>query len=163
GWIRRTCSSSLRTCCPRSTSRDACSSRRPTHCSSPRTATAVACSAWPARARATTCGGAGSSGPAPSPSTNRSCAPPAPRSLGSRRPAEAGMSSKVVAKRDAAEKVGVLGRVDGVRSCIEYSDLPAELREQREADGGLRFRAGNIAVHALSVAFLERVTRGGLE
>jgi UDP-N-acetylglucosamine/UDP-N-acetylgalactosamine diphosphorylase len=75
----------------------------------------------------------------------------------------AGMSSKVVAKRDAGEKVGVLGRVDGVLACIEYSDLPPDLREARGAEGELRFRAGNIAVHALSVDFLEEVTRGGLE
>jgi len=75
----------------------------------------------------------------------------------------AGMSSKVVEKRDAAEKVGVLGLVDGALSCIEYSDLPAELREAREPGGRLAFRAGNIAVHALAVAFVEQVTRGGLE
>ena len=33
------------------------------------------------------------------------------------------MSSKVVAKRDPMEKVGVIGLVDGVLGCIEYSDL----------------------------------------
>jgi UDP-N-acetylglucosamine/UDP-N-acetylgalactosamine diphosphorylase len=83
--------------------------------------------------------------------------------LGLHARAGAGMSSKVVAKRDAAEKVGVLGRVDGRLSCIEYSDLPPELREARTSTGELRFRAGNIAVHALSVDFVEEVTRGGLE
>lgn len=75
----------------------------------------------------------------------------------------AGMSSKVVVKRNANEKVGVLGRVDGELACIEYSDLPAELRDAREPGGELRFRAGNIAVHALEVNFLERLTRGGLQ
>jgi UDP-N-acetylglucosamine/UDP-N-acetylgalactosamine diphosphorylase len=83
--------------------------------------------------------------------------------LGLHHVAGAGMSSKVVSKRDALEKVGVLGRVDGRLACIEYSDLPAELREAREPGGALRFRAGNIAVHALSVDFVERLTRGGLE
>jgi UDP-N-acetylglucosamine/UDP-N-acetylgalactosamine diphosphorylase len=73
------------------------------------------------------------------------------------------MSSKVVEKRHAGEKVGVLGRVDGSLACIEYSDLPAELREAREPGGELSFRAGNIAVHALSVAFVERITGGTLE
>src|SRR6185503_11543174 len=77
--------------------------------------------------------------------------------------AGAGMSSKVVQKRGPGEKVGVLGRVDGVLSCIEYSDLPPELRDAREPGGALRFGAGNIAVHALAVDFLERLTRGGLE
>jgi UDP-N-acetylglucosamine/UDP-N-acetylgalactosamine diphosphorylase len=83
--------------------------------------------------------------------------------LGLHHSAGAGMSSKVVAKRDAGEKVGVLGRVDGRLACIEYSDLPAELREAHEPGGVLRFRAGNIAVHALAVDFVERLTRGGLE
>ena len=73
------------------------------------------------------------------------------------------MSSKVVAKRDAGEKVGVLGLANGVLGCIEYSDLPTELREAREADGGLRFGAGNIAVHVLSVEFVERITTGRLD
>ena len=42
-------------------------------------------------------------------------------------------------------------------------DLPEALREAREADGSLRFRAGNIAVHALSVDFVEAVTSEGFE
>lgn len=83
--------------------------------------------------------------------------------LGLHAEAGAGMSSKVVAKRDADEKVGVLGRVDGRLGCIEYSDLPAELREARTSEGELRFRAGNIAVHALTVDFLQQVTGGGFE
>jgi UDP-N-acetylglucosamine/UDP-N-acetylgalactosamine diphosphorylase len=89
--------------------------------------------------------------------------PADPLFLGLHVEAHAGMSSKVVAKRDAAEKVGVLGRVDGKLGCIEYSDLPANLREARTSDGDLRFGAGNIAVHALGVDFLERVAGGGLE
>ncbi len=68
------------------------------------------------------------------------------------------MSSKVVSKRDAHEKVGVLGRADGRLGCIEYSDLPAALREARDGEGQLLFRAGNIAVHAFDLGFLERIT-----
>jgi len=83
--------------------------------------------------------------------------------LGLHADAHAGMSSKVVTKRDAGEKVGVLGRVDGALSCIEYSDMPAELREARTASGELAYRAGNIAVHMLAVDFVEAVTRGGLD
>lgn len=83
--------------------------------------------------------------------------------LGLHHSAGAGMSSKVVPKRDAGEKVGVLGRVDGQLACIEYSDLPSELREAREPGGALRFRAGNIAVHALAVDFVAQLTRGGLQ
>jgi UDP-N-acetylglucosamine/UDP-N-acetylgalactosamine diphosphorylase len=85
--------------------------------------------------------------------------PADPLFLGLHALAGAGMSSKVVEKRDAAEKVGVLGRVDGVLGCIEYSDLPPELREARDVEGRLRFRAGNIAMHVLGLAFVERVAR----
>ncbi|HUR29079.1 MAG TPA: UTP--glucose-1-phosphate uridylyltransferase [Planctomycetota bacterium] len=74
----------------------------------------------------------------------------------------AGMSSKVVAKRDAAEKVGVIGKSGGRLGCIEYSDLPADLREARDPDGQLRFRAGSIAIHVLRRDFVEELTRGGL-
>lgn len=89
--------------------------------------------------------------------------PADPLFLGLHQVTGAGMSSKIVPKRDPDEKVGVLGRVDGQLSCIEYSDLPADLRQARDGDGELRFRAGNIAVHALTVDFVERLTRGGLE
>ena len=73
----------------------------------------------------------------------------------------AGMSSKVVSKRDAGEKVGVLGLVDGKLGCIEYSDLSAELRDARDETGQLAFRAGNIALHLLDVAFIEELAGGG--
>jgi UDP-N-acetylglucosamine/UDP-N-acetylgalactosamine diphosphorylase len=74
----------------------------------------------------------------------------------------ASMSSKVVAKRGPEEKVGVLGRVDGRMGCIEYSDLPAELREARDDAGKLLFDAGNIAVHAIQRDFVEELTEGHL-
>jgi len=88
--------------------------------------------------------------------------PADPLFLGLHDIAGAGMSSKVVEKRDAAEKVGVLGRIDGRMGCIEYSDLPAGLREARDESGALRFRAGNIAVHALAVDFVVELTGGEL-
>jgi UDP-N-acetylglucosamine/UDP-N-acetylgalactosamine diphosphorylase len=89
--------------------------------------------------------------------------PADPLFLGLHALAGAGMSSKVVAKEDPAEKVGVIGRVNGALGCIEYSDLPEPLRAAREPDGRLRFRAGNIAVHVLAVDFLDELTRGRLE
>ena len=91
-------------------------------------------------------------------------APPAdPLFLGLHALAGAEMSTKVVSKRDAGEKVGVIGRVDGVIGCIEYSDLPAELREATDDEGRLVFRAGNIAIHAIELAFVDELTRGGLQ
>ncbi len=70
------------------------------------------------------------------------------------------MSSKMVAKRDAAEKVGVFCEVAGKTAVIEYSDMPAELTNSLDAKGKLRFNAGSIAIHAISVAFMQRLTAG---
>ncbi len=89
--------------------------------------------------------------------------PADPIFLGLHGASRARMSSKVVAKRDADEKVGVIGKVDGQLGCIEYSDLPAELREARDPQGRLVFRAGNIAAHLLELDFVEELTREGLE
>lgn len=72
------------------------------------------------------------------------------------------MSSKVVPKRDADEKVGVLGLVDGQLGCIEYSDLSDEMRNARvEATGDLLFNAGNIAAHVIRREFVESLLEGG--
>lgn len=89
--------------------------------------------------------------------------PADPLFLGLHHLAGAGMSSKVVDKRAPGEKVGVLGRIDGRMGCIEYSDLSPLEREARGPDGKLRFRAGNIAVHALQLEFVDELTRGGLQ
>ena len=67
-------------------------------------------------------------------------------------------SSKMVPKVSADEKVGVFCQADGKTLVIEYSDLPAELSQQKDEHGRLRFIAGNIAVHLLSVAFVSRLT-----
>jgi UDP-N-acetylglucosamine/UDP-N-acetylgalactosamine diphosphorylase len=71
------------------------------------------------------------------------------------------MSSKMVAKRDAAEKVGVFCDVGGRTGVVEYSDMPAELTSAVDAQGKLRFNAGSIAIHTISLAFLERLASGG--
>lgn len=71
-------------------------------------------------------------------------------------------SSISVPKREPGEKVGILARRGGKPCVIEYSDLPDELRHAREPGGELRFRAGNVAIHAFQVDFLRRVaTEGG--
>jgi len=70
------------------------------------------------------------------------------------------MSSKMVAKSHAGEKVGAFALIDGKIGVIEYSDLPRELAEARDTDGRLRFIAGSIAIHILEVAFVERLNDG---
>jgi UDP-N-acetylglucosamine/UDP-N-acetylgalactosamine diphosphorylase len=83
-----------------------------------------------------------------------------PAFLGIHRQAGAEMSFKVIEKLAPDEKLGVVVRVDGTPQVIEYSDLPAELAELREPDGGLRYWAGSIAVHILERAFVERLVEG---
>jgi UDP-N-acetylglucosamine/UDP-N-acetylgalactosamine diphosphorylase len=71
------------------------------------------------------------------------------------------MSSKMVPKAYAEEKLGVFCAVPGPAGerieVIEYSDLPAELARERLADGSLRFNAGSIALHAIGVSFIDRL------
>jgi UDP-N-acetylglucosamine/UDP-N-acetylgalactosamine diphosphorylase len=71
------------------------------------------------------------------------------------------MTTKVVAKQDPAEKVGVLCAIDGRTQVIEYSDLPDDLAAKRADDGSLLLDAGNIAIHAISVDFVESLNAGG--
>ena len=49
--------------------------------------------------------------------------------------------------------------IDGRCGIIEYSDLPAAMAAERDANG-LRFRAGNPAIHCFRISFLEKVTSG---
>jgi UDP-N-acetylglucosamine/UDP-N-acetylgalactosamine diphosphorylase len=67
------------------------------------------------------------------------------------------MSTQAVAKRDPAERVGVIVAIDGKVQILEYSDLPAEHAARRDADGSLWLWAGNTAIHVFDVAFLERM------
>lgn len=68
------------------------------------------------------------------------------------------MSSKMVPKIAPDERVGVFCQVDGKTTVVEYSDLPAALANQRDERDELRFIAGSIAIHAIGVGFVERLT-----
>ncbi|MEM8738139.1 MAG: UTP--glucose-1-phosphate uridylyltransferase [Planctomycetota bacterium] len=74
---------------------------------------------------------------------------------------EAQMSSKMLPKAYAKEKLGNFCLADGKMTVIEYSNLPDELAEQTVSggadDGELRFRAGSIALHAIRVDFVEQI------
>jgi len=67
------------------------------------------------------------------------------------------LTTQVIRKQSPGEKVGNVVSVDGKVQMIEYSDLPEELATARNEEGSLKVWAGNIAVHAFSVSFLERV------
>lgn len=82
--------------------------------------------------------------------------------LGMHTDAGAGMSCKVLRKRDAEEKLGVVCRINGTLHVVEYIDLPAEKMHARQPDGSLVFDAGSIAIHVLSVDFLRRLNAEGV-
>lgn len=67
------------------------------------------------------------------------------------------LTTQVVKKRFAKEKVGNVVSVDGKVQIIEYSDLPDTAAEQYDAAGELKLWAGNIAVHVFDRTFLESV------
>jgi len=67
------------------------------------------------------------------------------------------MSSKMVVKASPEEKVGVFCRAGGRTRVLEYSDLPPSLTNERDTSGRLRYNAGSIAIHMLSVEFLTRL------
>lgn len=67
------------------------------------------------------------------------------------------MTTKVVAKESAAEKMGVVVSVDGRTQIIEYSDLPPERSAALADDGSLLLWAGNTAVHAFDRKFLAEI------
>jgi UDP-N-acetylglucosamine/UDP-N-acetylgalactosamine diphosphorylase len=67
------------------------------------------------------------------------------------------MSCKVVRKLEPMEKVGVLARANAETLVIEYTELTDACRYARDAQGGLRFWAGNMALHVFSLPFLRRI------
>ena len=69
------------------------------------------------------------------------------------------MSSKMLTKANAHERVGNFCQVDGKVIVVEYSDLPYDLTEQRDESGALRFRAGSTAIHLIRVDFVASLNR----
>jgi len=67
------------------------------------------------------------------------------------------MSSKVIPKVGPEEKLGVCGRIGGRPGVIEYSDLDEQSMRSRTPSGALRFAHGSIAIHLLSLPFLNRL------
>lgn len=70
---------------------------------------------------------------------------------------ESELTTQVVGKNDPMEKVGNVVSVDGKMMVIEYSDLPVEFADRRDAKENPIFWAGSIAVHVFAVDFLKRV------
>jgi UDP-N-acetylglucosamine/UDP-N-acetylgalactosamine diphosphorylase len=77
-----------------------------------------------------------------------------PQLIGYHLLAQSEMTTQVVSKRFATEKVGNVVSIDGRTHIIEYSDLPENVATLTDASGALRLWAGNIAVHVLDRGFL---------
>ncbi len=73
------------------------------------------------------------------------------------------VSTKVVAKSSAEDKMGVAVDVDGVTQIIEYSDLPIEVANRRTAANELELWAGSTAIHIFNRDFLEQIVTGAWE
>jgi UDP-N-acetylglucosamine/UDP-N-acetylgalactosamine diphosphorylase len=73
------------------------------------------------------------------------------------------MSSKMVPKAYAEEKVGHFCIQRGRLVVVEYSDLPVALQRETEVGGQLRYLAGSIAIHLLDREFIRRMATGGAE
>lgn len=71
------------------------------------------------------------------------------------------MSSKMVPKAYAEEKLGHFCAQNGKLVVVEYSDLPLAMQRETDADGQLRYRAGSIAIHLLDREFIRRMARAG--
>lgn len=71
------------------------------------------------------------------------------------------MSSKMVPKAYAEEKVGHFCRQRGRLVVVEYSDLPMATQRETDAAGTLRYLAGSIAIHILDREFIRRLAAGG--
>ena len=74
--------------------------------------------------------------------------------------AQSEMSSRALPKAYAGEKVGHFCLNGDRLTVVEYSDLPAEMQEQRDENGNLKFVAGSIAIHLLDRDFVKHMARG---
>jgi len=84
-----------------------------------------------------------------------------PAFIGYHRQEDADISTKVVRRQNLEEKVGIYGTVDGKPAVIEYSDFSPEDYLALDERGNIRHWAGNIAIHMISLSFVERLNIAG--
>ena len=73
------------------------------------------------------------------------------------------LSSKMVPKAYAGEKVGVFCEEGDKALVLEYSDLPDKFARATDGNGGLLYRAGSIAIHLFNRDFVNRLGSGADE
>lgn len=70
--------------------------------------------------------------------------------------------SKVVAKADANERVGVMCLEDGKPSIVEYYEMTDEMIHSRESDGKLSYNYGVILNYLFKIENLNKITNAKL-
>jgi UDP-N-acetylglucosamine/UDP-N-acetylgalactosamine diphosphorylase len=68
-------------------------------------------------------------------------------------------TTQVIRKKDPMERCGNVVRVDESLHLIEYLELPEEAARRTNFDGSLQIWAGNTAIHAFNLEFLERMSK----
>lgn len=85
-----------------------------------------------------------------------------PAFIGFHRQQKADVSVKVCAKRDANEGLGVVAFKGERQSIVEYTELTEEQKNERSADGELKFKWGSVAIHVFDLGFLVKEIEAGL-
>ena len=67
------------------------------------------------------------------------------------------LSSKMVPKAYAREKVGIFCMRKDTLEVVEYSDMPDAMQDEVNEDGSIRYNAGNVAIHMFDRNFVTRV------
>jgi len=67
------------------------------------------------------------------------------------------LSSKMVPKAYAREKVGIFCLQDATVKIVEYSDMPDALQDETDENGSIRYGAGNVAIHLFDRKFIASV------
>lgn len=68
----------------------------------------------------------------------------------------ADVSTKVCAKREPEEGLGVVAVKGGRQMVVEYSELTPKQMHETLPDGNLKLRFGSVAIHVFAVAFLKQ-------
>jgi UDP-N-acetylglucosamine/UDP-N-acetylgalactosamine diphosphorylase len=68
-------------------------------------------------------------------------------------------TTQVIRKKDPTEKCGNVVRIDNALYMIEYIELPEEVARRTNPDGALHIWAGNTAIHAFNLDFIERMSK----
>lgn len=67
------------------------------------------------------------------------------------------LSSKMVPKAYAREKVGIFCTQGNLVKVVEYSDMPETLQDETDENGSIRYNAGNVAIHLFDREFVANV------